>query len=96
MVGDHGRLASEYCAVEKSGMSVSPFEDEVPYVVRPKPGAALKESHDTGRNCMRTLNACSLRPLVKLMLPTVTPVENRGGPSSVWTTVLSARLAGPD
>jgi len=40
--GDQGRLAAEYCAADASGMSVNPCEDNVPNVVRPNPGAALK------------------------------------------------------
>jgi hypothetical protein len=76
--GDQGKVAAEYCTAEVSGMSVKPCEDNGPNVVRPKPGAALRESHETGRNCKRTLNACSLRPPVKLMAPPVTPVKNCG------------------
>jgi hypothetical protein len=88
--GDQGRVAAEYCAADASGMSVNPCDDNVPNVERPKPGAALKESHEAGRNCSRTLNACSLRPPVKLMAPAVTPVENRNEPSSVRPAALSA------
>jgi hypothetical protein len=40
--GDQERVAAEYCAAEVSGMSVNPCEDNVPIVVRPNPGAALK------------------------------------------------------
>src|ERR1700693_4587053 len=94
--GDQGRVAGEYCAAEVSGMSVIPCEDNVPNVVRPPPGAALKESQGIGRNCKRMLNACSLRPPVKLMAPAVTPVENCGAASSVRATLLSARLGFED
>ena len=94
--GDQGVVVAEYCAAAASGMSVSPCEDNVPNVVRPNPGAALKESQDTGRNCKRTLTACSLRPPVNLIAPAVTPVENGGERSSLRTTVLSASLGFDD
>jgi len=48
--GDQGELTSEYRATDASGMSVNPLEESVPNVVRPKPGAALSESQDRGRN----------------------------------------------
>ena len=73
-------------------MSVNPFEVSVPNVVRPKPGAALRESQGTGRNCKRTLIACSLRPPVKLIAPAVTPLENGAEPLSLSDRVLSAGL----
>jgi hypothetical protein len=94
--GDQGMVVGEYCAAAASGMSVSPSEDKVPNVVRPNPGAALKESQETGRNCRRILNACSLRPPVKLIAPAVTPVENCDERSSLRTTVLSASLGFDD
>ncbi len=73
-------------------MSVNPFEDSVPNVVRPKPGAALRESQGTGRNCKRTLIACSLRPPVKLIAPAVTPLENGAERLSLSDRVLPAGL----
>ena len=88
--GDHGALASEYRAAEASGISVGPVDDKVPNVVRPKPGAALKDSHETGRNARRRLKACSLRPPLKLMAPAVTPLENRGEATSLWISAVSA------
>lgn len=94
--GDQGMVVAEYCAAAASGISVSPCEDNVPNVVRPNPGAALKESQETGRNCKRMLNACSLRPPVKLIAPAVMPVENCGERSSLRTTVLSAPLGFED
>lgn len=77
-VGDHGERAGAYRATEANGISVNPVEDNVPNVVRPKPGAALSNNQDWGRNCNRRLNACSLRPPLKAIAPAVTPPENCG------------------
>ena len=77
-LGDQGRSSAQYSAEVASGMSVNPFDVVVPNVVRPNPGAALKESQATGWNCKNKLIACWVRPLVKLIAPTVTPLANFG------------------
>jgi hypothetical protein len=94
--GDQGELAAEYRATEASGISVGPLEDSVPNVVRPKPGAALSESHGSARNWSKRLSACSLRPPVKLIAPAVTPAENSGTALSLGDRELSIELASWD
>lgn len=92
-IGDQGEPVAEYLATEESAISVNPFEDTVPNVVRPKPGDALSESQGTGRNCNRTLNACSLRPPVNAIAPAVTPPENCGEVLPLSDRELSAGLS---
>jgi hypothetical protein len=77
-------------------MSVNPLEDNAPKVVRPNPGAALSDSHPTGRSCSRTLNTCSSRPPVKAIAPAVTPPENRVETLLFIVCELSATLRSAD
>lgn len=95
-LGDQRDGVGEYCATEASGISVNPFDESEPNVVRPKPGAALTDSHDRGRNCSRRLNACSFRPPAKAIAPAVTPPENWGVALPLSEDVLSEGLRWAD